>query len=413
VLRRGGGAACYAGAMASPRSETTPLLTNADARRLFLAAQGLFADPDRHCDTGTVLRLVDTLGFVQIDSIRVVERAHHLILAARLHGYRPQHLRRLLEHDRRLFEHWTHDAAAIPTRFFPHWQHRFAAHRAKIERNAWWRARLGSDAAAACAAVRQRIRAEGPLQSRDFESPPRGRDGAWWGWKPQKAALEYLWHTGELAITRRENFQKVYDLTERVLPAAVALPAPSPSAHLEWACSTALERLGVATASELAAFWQAVDLAAVRAWCRAREREGRIVAVRVASADGSRPVAAWTWPDWRARLRRGRACPADLRLLAPFDPILRDRRRTQRLFGFDYRFEGFVPAPRRRFGYYVLPILEGDRLVGRLDPRSPGTDGTVRPRRVWWESGIRPTRARERALETALERLSACREAGS
>jgi uncharacterized protein len=399
--------------MPSPHSENAPLLSAADARRLLLLAQGLGADPARHCDTGTVLRLVEALGFVQIDSIRVVERAHHLILAARLHDYRPAHWRRLLEHDRRLFEHWTHDAAAIPTRFFPHWQHRFAAHRATIERNAWWRARLGSDAEAACAAVRERIRAEGPLQSRHFEAPPRGRGGAWWGWKPAKAALEYLWHTGELAITRRENFQKVYDLTERVLPAAVALPAPSPDEHLEWACSTALARLGVATTSEIAAFWHAVELAAVRDWCAARARAGRIVAVRVAPADGSRPVAAWAMPDWRTRLRHTDELPAVLRLLAPFDPILRDRRRTLRLFGFDYRFEGFVPAPQRRFGYYVLPILEGDRLVGRIDPQPVGADGALRARHVWWEPGIRPTRARQRGLAAALERLRACREAAT
>jgi hypothetical protein len=399
--------------MATPRSETTPLLSPADARRLFLAAQGLLDDPGRRCDTGTVLRLVDKLGFVQIDSIRVVERAQHLILAARLDGYRPSHLRRLLERDRRLFEHWTHDAAAIPTRFFPHWQHRFAAHRVKIERNAWWRARLGPDAAAACAAARERIRNEGPLQSRDFESPPRGRDAAWWGWKPQKAALEYLWHTGELAITRRESFQKVYDLTERVLPAAAALPAPSPSEHLDWACRTALERLGVATASEIAAFWRAVEAPVVREWCASQARAGSLVAVCIASADGSRPVEAWAPADWRGRLRRASELRPDLRLLAPFDPIVRDRRRTLRLFGFDYRFEGFVPAPRRRFGYYVLPILEGDRFVGRLDPKPVGADGRLRTHRVWWEPGVRATRARRRALEVALERLLACRDAAS
>lgn len=169
---------------------TTPLVSAADARRLLLAGLGLGDDPERHCDLGTVLRVVEKLGFVQLDSIRVVERAHHLILAARLHGYRPAQLRRLLEHDRRLFEHWTHDAAAIPTRLYPHWQHRFLAHREKIARSPWWQARLGSDPRAACEAVRERIRAEGALQSRDFAAPPRGRDASWWGWKPQKAALE-------------------------------------------------------------------------------------------------------------------------------------------------------------------------------------------------------------------------------
>ena len=398
------------GCMAKSHLETVPLIPAAAARRLFLAAQGLVDDAGRRCDSGTVLRLVEKLGFVQIDSIRVLERAHHLVLAARLHDYRPAHLRRLLERDRRLFEHWTHDAAAIPTRFYPHWQHRFTAHRRKIERNAWWQARLGTDAAAACAAVRERIRNEGPLQSRDFEHPPRGREAAWWGWKPQKAALEYLWHTGELAIARREGFQKVYDLTARVLPTAAALPAPTWEEHLDWACRTALERLGVASASEIAAFWRAVDADAVRKWCGVQEREGGLVAVQVETEDGSRPVAAWAPAAWRDQLQRIPQPPSELRLLCPFDPVLRDRRRTLRLFGFDYRFEAFVPASERRYGYYVLPILEGDRFVGRLDPSPSATRRGQGVPRVWWEPEVRATVRRRREMEGALEHLRACRE---
>lgn len=396
--------------MGTASASTAAQIAAADARRLFLAAQGLADDPDRRSDAGAVLRLVDKFGFVQIDSIRVVERAHHLILATRLHAYRPVQLRRLLEHDRRLFEHWTHDAAAIPTRHYPHWQHRFEVHRRKIERNAWWRSRLGPDPAAACAAVRERIRAEGPLQSRDFEHPPRGGGASWWGWKPQKAALEYLWHTGELAITRRDGFQKVYDLTARVLPVAAALPASCDTTHVDWACRSALERLGVATASEIAAFWQAIDADSVRAWCTEREREGSLVAVQMLSADGSRPAAAWAPAGWRAQLHRLPEPRPGVRLLCPFDPVLRDRRRTQRLFGFDYRFEAFVPGPRRRYGYYVLAILEGDRFVGRLDPSPPASRGRPGRPQIWWEPGVRSSARRRREVEGALERLRLCRD---
>lgn len=198
---------------------------------------------------------------------------------------------------------------------------------------------------------------------------------------------------------------KVYDLTERVLPAAAALPASTAGEHLDWACESALLRLGMASAREIASFWQAADLEAVRAWCAASERTGSIVPVRVESADGSRPVSAWALADWQARLRRAPQAPPVIRLLCPFDPVLHDRRRTERLFGFDYRFEAFVPEPQRRYGYYVLAILEGERLVGRVDPSPPRGAGRVNGPRIWWEPGVRATAGRRRGVLDALDRL--------
>ena len=385
-----------------------PAIPAAAARRLFLHAQGLLDDPARPASPATLYRMIQRMGAVQMDSIRVVERAHHLILAARLDGYRPPMLDRLLYARRDLFEHWTHDAAAIPTAWFPHWRWRFEARRRGIAKSAWWQARLGPKSAAVCAHVRERIRDEGPRQSKDFETEEKMQPGGWWGWKPQKAALEYLWHTGELAIARRIHFQKVYDLTERVLPDATALPAPDPAAHIEWACTTALDRLGVATAGEIAAFWDLIDLATAKRWCNEALARGEIVAVRLESEDGARPQTAFAPADWQRRLRRAPDPPERLRVLAPFDPVVRNRRRTRRLFGFDFRFEAFVPAAHRRHGYYVLPILERDRLVGRLDPAPRQDDGVVRARKVWWEPGVRATQARRRALVDALDRLSAC-----
>src|SRR5262245_19105996 len=125
---------------------------------------------------------------------------------------------------------------------------------------------MGPDFGAVCTHVHERIEREGPLQSKDFQHDRRGETGGWWEWKPQKTALEYLWQTGDLAIARRVHFQKVYDLTERVLPEAVRLPAPAPAEHIDWACRTALDRLGIVTAGEIAAFWSAVDLAAAKQW---------------------------------------------------------------------------------------------------------------------------------------------------
>ncbi|HEX8338581.1 MAG TPA: crosslink repair DNA glycosylase YcaQ family protein, partial [Pyrinomonadaceae bacterium] len=203
-----------------------PRVSAEQARLLLLGAQGLLADPARAATTAGVFDLVRRMGFVQLDSISYVERAHHLTLSSRLHAYRREHLARLLERDRSLFEHWTHDASAVPTEWFAHWKPRFARAAARIRANGWWRERMGADAERIIDSVRARIVREGALRSQDFEHE-RGQVSAWWGWKPQKAALEYLWHTGELVVVRRESFQKVYDLTARVFPEQHRATAPT------------------------------------------------------------------------------------------------------------------------------------------------------------------------------------------
>jgi hypothetical protein len=272
---------------------------------------------------------------------------------------------------------------------------------------------MGSRPQAVIAQVRDRLERGGPLLARELTAEAgRGGGSAWWGWSPQKAALEYLWWTGEAAIAGRRGFHKVYDLTRRVLPDAVAAPRPVPEENLEWACRTAIERLGVATATELAAFWQAVPAADVRTWCAGAAARGEIAAVELESADGSPPRAAYAVADWEARSQAGPATASRIKILCPFDPILRDRRRTLRSFGFDFRFEAFVPAARRRHGYYVMPLLEGERLVGRIDPKLHREEGRLEVRSVRWEASVRPTRRRLAALEAAVERLAVMLGAG-
>lgn len=383
-----------------------PSVTAAAARRLLLDAQGLLADPARRANTATLQRLIEQMGFVQLDSINVVERAQHLTLASRLDNYQQKDLARLLEQARSLFEHWTHDASIIPTKWFAHWRPRFARERARIWQNAWWRERMGAEPERIIDHVRARIAQEGPLRSQDFEHDRQGASAAWWGWKPQKAALEFLWTTGELMVTRREQFQKVYDLTERVLPEHCASPSPSAAAHVEWACTTALARLVIATPKEIAEFWQAIGIAEAKAWCAAAARDGRITPVLVESCDGTPPRPSFALHDWEQRLQSLPEPPARMRLLSPFDPVLRDRARASRLFAFAYRFEAFVPAPQRRFGYYVLPMLEGDRLVGRLDPKFDRRAGQLQIQSIYWETGVRPTLVRRKRLQAATERLA-------
>jgi uncharacterized protein YcaQ len=380
-----------------------PVVPLAVARRLLLDAQGLLDDPTRRCTPARLYRTVERMGFVQIDSINVVARAQHLTLASRFDGYRPPALAHLLETSRMLFEHWTHDAAAIPTRWFPHWHHRFAIQRRRIEQSRWWRERLGARPASLLARVERRIRDEGPLLAKDFLDPSAKKRAGWWDWSPEKAALEYLWHTGRLAVVRRDGFQKVYDLTERVLPDQHPLSPPADDVHADWAARSALDRLGVATPRELAAFWHLLSASETAAWCAARVRSGDVVAVRVEGQEAT----AYAPADWERRGRRGPDAPDRIRLLSPFDPIVRDRGRALRLFAFDYRFEAFVPAPRRVHGYYVLPMLERDHLVGRIEPRLDRETGVLAVRGPWWEPGVKPTRARRAAVDAALERLAA------
>jgi uncharacterized protein YcaQ len=385
-----------------------PVITARDARLLLMDAQGLLADPSREATPAALQKLIERMGFVQLDSINVVERAHHLTLLSRLDDYNQEHLSRLLEKRRSLFEQWTHDASAIPTKWFAQWKPRFARQRERIRQNVWWQQRIGEEPDKVIDMVRERIRREGPLRSQDFEHE-RGNDGAssaWWGWKPQKAALEFLWSTGELTVVRRENFQKIYDLTERVLPKESKLPKPSEEEHINWACSTAIERLIIATPKEIAEFWAAIEIAQAKAWCEERVREGHLTPVLVDTLDGSKPRQSFAITDWEKRLRALPDPPKRMRLLSPFDPVLRDRARANRLFGFDYRFEAFVPEPKRRYGYYVLPILEGERLVGRLDPKFHRRESLLDIRRIYWEPGVSVTASRRKSLERAVAQLA-------
>ncbi|HVG21236.1 MAG TPA: crosslink repair DNA glycosylase YcaQ family protein, partial [Blastocatellia bacterium] len=308
--------------------------------------------------------------------------------------------------DRSLFEHWTHDASAIPTKWFAHWKPRFRRDRERIRLQAWWRQCVGDEPDKVLDHVRERIAREGPLRSQDFEHDRRGSPSAWWGWKPQKAALEFLWLTGELMVSRRENFQKVYDLTERVLTTSHAVAEPDEADHVEWACSTALERLVIATPKEIADFWKAITPAQAKVWCEEAARRGRIMPVVARPSNGTKERSAFAPVNWEQRLRKLPDPPERMRLLCPFDPVLRDRARLERLFGFDYRFEAFVPERDRKYGYYILPIMEEDRLVGRVDPKFHRARGTLEIRRVFWEPDVRVTRSRRRKFEEASARLA-------
>ncbi len=268
-------------------TETVPL---AAARRLLLAGCALDRAPAR-ATKPRVIALVRELGFVQVDSISFVERAHHLVFHARLDGYGPAHLAHHAESTRAAFEHWTHDASLIRSDWLPWWTHRFERSRARLRQSAWMRERLGRNWRRTLDEVRSALAARGPLATRDFPRPAGARKGeGWWDWSPHKAALEFLWRTGEVAVHSRRGFEKVYDLAERVygeLP-----PQPPHDELVRFACLAALERLGAATPREVARFLHAISPAEATRWCIDAAKRGEIAAVAL-ERDGRAPRAGF------------------------------------------------------------------------------------------------------------------------
>ena len=378
-----------------------PLLPNATARRIFLHRHALGDAPIGPAKGADLAALITRIGFVQVDSITTVERAHHMILFARRQSYRPEHLKPLLETNRALFEHWTHDASILPVALFPHWQHRFARDTHRLRDN--WKSWFRDGYEAKFDEILTRIATHGPVTSTDVGVGEARGKGGWWDWHPSKTALEWLWRTGQLSITRRDGFQKVYDLTERVIPDAHRRATPDIRETTNWACTSALDQLGFATATELAAHWNAVPIADARAWCQGERAAGRLIEIAVQNADGTlRP--AFARPDILSEAPP--EPPTRVRILSPFDPALRDRARAERLFGFHYRIEVFVPEPKRIYGYYVFPILEGARIIGRIDMKSHRDQGVLKVRAVWPEHGTKLTPSRRARLDAELHRMA-------
>ena len=378
-----------------------PILPNPAARRIFLARHALAEAPTGPATGVDLAVLVGRIGFVQVDSITTVERAHHMILFARRQSYKPENLKHLLEQDRTLFEHWTHDASILPVGLFPHWQHRFARDRLRLRES--WRNGFREGFEHRFDEILRRVSDEGPVTSTDVGVGEARGKGGWWDWHPSKTALEWLWRTGELSITRRDGFQKVYDLTERVIPDLHRFGATDPQTTADWACASAISHLGFATPAEIAAYWNAVPIAAAKAWCQAQKASGALMEILVQTADGGTracfaPADLLDHPPVEP--------PSRLRILSPFDPALRDRARTERLFGFHYRIEVFVPEALRKYGYYVFPILEGANIIGRIDMKAFRSRNLLQVRAVWMEPAFKPGPMRTAKLEAELHRMA-------
>ncbi|MCY0094146.1 winged helix-turn-helix domain-containing protein [Hoeflea ulvae] len=376
-------------------------VANRTARRIFLARQGLSASPTRALSKADLLALIHELGFVQVDSISTVERAHNQILFSRNQTFRREHLRQLLEEDRALFEHWTHDAAIVPCAFYPYWKHRFVRKEARLrERWAKWR---GEGFDKMFDETYARFAEGGACLAREVKQPDH-KSGGWWQWHPSKTALEFLWQTGKLAISARQNFQKIYDLSERVIPDHHREAEVSHDDFVDWACTGALERLGFATHGEISAFWDLVTPQEARQWVETNR--DALETVEIEPHDRGKPRSCVAFQGLSNDPQDWPEPPARVRVLSPFDPLIRDRNRMERLFGFRYRIEVFVPEPKREYGYYVFPLLEGDQLIGRIDMKADRKADVLNVTRLWLEPKIRASAGRMARLEAELARIA-------
>lgn len=380
-----------------------PVLKNADARRLFLDRHGLGEAPQGSAKGAALGALIERLGFVQLDSINTVARAHDLILFARRPAYRPSDLKQLYEKNRALFEHWTHDAAVIPMAFYPHWHLRRSRDAQKLK-NQWRNWRRG-EFETLFENVLTHVRDHGPVSSSDVGKDEKRGSGGWWDWHPSKTALEYLWRTGALTVVGREGFQKRYDLTERVIEEELTSTRPDPHETIQWKCAGALERLGFATSGELAAFWATVTPAESKQWCAEQVAKGTLLEIDIEGAD-RKMRRCFARRDVSQQAGSAPEPTSRLRVLSPFDPALRDRARAERLFGFRYRIEMFVPEPKRKYGYYVFPLLKGRRLIGRIDMKAFRDRDRLIVRAVWPEKGVRWSAATTSQLNSELTRVA-------
>ena len=360
--------------MATRRSATVEHIPLATARRVALAAQG-FADPrpEGRVDRRHLRRVLDRIGLLQIDSVNVLVRSQELPLFARL-GPHPRSLIPDATAAGELFEYWVHEASHVPTEH--HHLHRWRMHREHKWSRYW---DLMQRRPGYIDEVRRRIEVDGPVASGDL-SERVGKKGQWWDWDDAKVALESLFWKGEITAVRRANdFARLYDLAERVIPQHVLdRPTPAEADARKELLVLAARHHGVGTLTDLTDYHRQKN-EPCRPLLAELVEEGRLLEVRVEGWD----KPAYLHPEAR-RPRSIDACA----LLSPFDPVCWYRDRAERLFGFHYRIEIYTPAPKRVYGYYVLPILWGDALVGRLDLKADRHASTLRVQGSYAEPGV-------------------------
>lgn len=369
-------------------------LTAAAARRIALGAQGFATPRPPVVNRGHLRRLMERLAVVQLDSVNVFSRSHYLPFLARLGPYDRSLLDSLTAHAARspapeFLEYWAHEASILSPEAYRY----FGFRKRAADERAWGRMRrFAEERADELEAVRLRLREDGPLRARELGYARAAGPREMWDWHDGKVALEYLFWAGEAAAARRVNFERLYDLAERVVPPQALVERPAADEH-RVLIRLAARAMGVATEADLRDYFR-LSAAQARPALSALVAEGVLEPVAV---DGWREVAYLHAEARKPRTIRART------LLSPFDNLIWCRPRTERLFGFHYRLEIYTPAHQRVHGYYVLPFLLGERLVARVDLKSDRQAGVLRARRIGIEPGADPGEVMPALTETLAE----------
>jgi hypothetical protein len=375
-------------------------ITQDAVRGLMIAAQGLEEKTGAEAAKADVQAIIRQMHILQIDTIHIIARSPYLVLWSRLGAYPQRWLDDLLA-EAKVFEYWSHAACLLPIEDYPLYR------RFMLNRQTWqegrWREWMDSHADLVNGLLKH-IRDNGPVRSSDFERTD-GETGNWWNWKDEKTALEGLWSRGDLMVARRHNFQRIYDLRERVLPDWEDARTPPVEAVYESFVLNTVKALGVTKAAWIADYFRQYKKDTQTA-LTALVKRGQLEAV---------PVEGWDSPGYfhpenRAALEAaadGQIPLSKTTFLSPFDPLVWDRARAADLFGFDYKIEVYTPAPKRKYGYFTLPILYNNRLIGRLDPKAHRKDGLFEVKALHLEPGVKPDEAMVASLSATLR---ACAE---
>jgi uncharacterized protein YcaQ len=380
------------------------------ARRLTVERQGLTS---KH---GTVKKddiyqIIDRLGCLQIDTINVVERAHHITLWSRLGLHEKDLLNELAYDDRELFEYWAHAACYVPMddrRFF------ISPMRMRkeemLERLKRWGGRAGGVSPDILDEVLARVRAEGPLATKDFEQRRTGPSKGWWDWKPAKVALEVLYGAGLLMVSHRENFQRQYDIAERVLPPGVDTTEPTEEERVKFYITRTMSSLGLVKPADVRGYYTP-SYARYKAFSKQlpslmEEMRGDGGAVRYEVEGERQPY--YCLPGDASRLDDlvDGLGHEGVHLLNPFDNVLWDKRRVETLFDFTAKLEAYTPAAQRKYGYYYLAILSGDQLVGRIIPKMDRKNRKLIINSTWHETWFKSDESFENSFSETLESFS-------
>ncbi len=335
-------------------------LSSEQARNLFLRKQ-LLSDGKLPRGKAGVLHVLDKLGYVQIDTINVVERSHHLVFFTRLPDYKHTHLHALHAKDQKVFEYWAHAASFIPMKDYRYYR---ATMQKKPKRGSWLDRWIKKNRVL-IKKVRARVIKQGPLAASDFGDVEGRRRGTWWDWKPAKMALEVLFWQGYLMIKERRNFQRIYDITERVLPETVDTTQPDEDEEKRFFIMRALGALGIGTEQDISRYIGVSGR--LSKWVHQMHKNGEVVKVDIT---GSKKPYYMLGRDLAEIHKDTTGVGSRVRLLSPFDNSIILRDRTSALFGFNYSLECYVPKNKRKYGYFCLPILWGNQFVGRIDPKA-------------------------------------------